>query len=66
VVLPPRYAPTFGDAAVYGSPAELTDTVRRLHGRRAQLQRQSDTGRDFVRHKHGHDRYADHVVALMS
>ena len=66
VVLPPRYAPTFGDAAVYGSPAELTDTVRKLHGRRAQLQRQSDRGRDFVRHKHGHDRYADQVVALMS
>jgi len=66
VVLPPRYAPTFGDAAIYGSPAEVTERVRTLHGRRAQLQRQSDRGRDFVRRHHTHNRYADHVAALIS
>jgi O-antigen biosynthesis protein len=66
VVLPPRYAPAFGDAAVYGIPADLTDTVRTLHGRRAALARQSARGRDFVRERHGHERYADRVTALLS
>ena len=63
-VLPPRYADTFGDAAVYCPPAELADTVRTWHGRRTAARQQSSRGREFVRRHHGHDRYADHVVAL--
>ena len=31
VVLPPRYAATFGDAAVYATTGTLAETVRRLH-----------------------------------
>jgi hypothetical protein len=64
VVLPHRYAKTFGDAAVYCSPAEITDTVRTLYGRRIALRQQSRRGLDFVRDHHGHDRYATGVEAL--
>jgi hypothetical protein len=64
VVLPPRYAGTFGDAAVYCTPDALSDTVRTWHGRTAALRQQSDRGREFVRQRHSHDRYADQVVAL--
>jgi O-antigen biosynthesis protein len=63
-VLPHRYAATFGDAAVYCAPAEVTDTVRTLYGRRAALRQQSIRGLDFVRDHHGHDRYATGVEAL--
>jgi hypothetical protein len=64
VVLPARYAETFGDAAVYSSPDTLADTVRSWHGRRTALREQSARGREFVRRHHAHDRYADHVAAL--
>ena len=64
VVLPHRYAATFGDAAVYCAPNEVTDTVRTLYGRRAALRRQSNRGLDFVRDHHGHDQYATGVEAL--
>ncbi len=63
-VLPPRYAPAFGDAAVYCAPDELADTVRTWHGRRTALRQQIARGHDFVRQHHDHDRYAATVVAL--
>ncbi len=63
-VLPARYADTFGDAAVYCPPDALADTIRTWHGRRTALRQQSTRGRDFVRQHHGHDRYAERVVAL--
>ena len=65
-VLPHRYAPAFGDAAVYCHRGELADTVGTLHARRTVLHRQSARGQDFVRDRHGHDRYANHAAALIS
>ena len=64
VVLPPRYAATFGDAAVYATTGTLAETVRRLHARQTALQEQSTLSREYVRQRHGHGRYADHVTAL--
>jgi hypothetical protein len=64
VVLPPRYAETFGDAAVYATTETLAETVRRLHTRQAALHKQSTLSREYVRQRHGHGRYADHVTAL--
>ncbi|MEV6495629.1 glycosyltransferase family 2 protein, partial [Actinoplanes sp. NPDC051633] len=64
VVLPDRYAPAYGDAAVYSTAEGLAETVHTLHGRRAALAEQRDRGRDFVRRTHGHDRYAERISAL--
>lgn len=64
VVLPPRYADAFGDAAVYGEPGELDGTIRALHGHRAALVAQRDRARAFVRDNHHHGRYADRILAL--
>ena len=64
-VLPPRFAPTFGDAAVYCSPAEIGHTVRTLHARPAALREQSERGRAFVRGRHGHEVFAERVAALV-
>jgi hypothetical protein len=64
VVLPHRYAETFGDAAVYANSGTLTETVRGLHSRQAALRKQSNLSREYVRQRHGHGRYADHVTAL--
>ena len=64
VVLPYRYAPTFGDAAVYCSTDEIPDTIRLLHGNRRALRAQSERGPDFVRRNHNHALYAERVAAL--
>jgi hypothetical protein len=64
VLLPYRYAPTFGDAAVYCGTDEVTDTVRMLHSRRNALREQSERGREFVRGRHGHEEYAERVAEL--
>ncbi|MBG0562055.1 glycosyltransferase [Actinoplanes aureus] len=64
-VLPHRYAPLFGPAAVYCDPDDLAATVRQLHGRPGQLRAQSARGLEFVRHNHHHDRYAEAVTALL-
>jgi hypothetical protein len=64
VLLPYRFAATFGDAAVYCSPEEVPDTVRTLHSRRTALRDQSELGRAFVRERHGHALYADRVATL--
>jgi hypothetical protein len=66
VLLPDRYAPTFGDAAVYCDIEEVADTVRMLHGRRTALREQSERGREFVRQRHHHSRYARQVQILAS
>ena len=64
VVLPDRYAPAYGDAAVYSTPAGLADTVRALHGRRAAVAGQRERGIAFVRRQHSHDVYAERISAL--
>jgi hypothetical protein len=64
VLLPHRYATTFGDAAVYCAPDEVPDTVRRLHADRPALRAQSARGPEFVRRHHGHEQYAERVARL--
>jgi hypothetical protein len=64
LLLPHRYAPTFGDAAVYCEPAEIAGTVQRLHRRRDEFLAQSARGREFVRRRYGHDRYAERIGEL--
>nr|WP_296068206.1 glycosyltransferase family 2 protein [uncultured Actinoplanes sp.] len=64
VVLPYRYAATFGEAAVYCAPDEVPDTVRMLHEDRRRLREQSARGPEFVRRHHGHEVYAERVARL--
>ncbi|GGK89654.1 glycosyltransferase family A protein [Mangrovihabitans endophyticus] len=65
LVLPHRYAPTFGDAAIYCAPDEITATVRRMHRRPAVFREQSARGREFVRQRHRHERFAERVTRLL-
>jgi hypothetical protein len=64
LVLPYRYAATFGEAAVYCAPHEVAQTVGALHGDRKALREQSARGPRFVHHHHGHDLYAARVARL--
>jgi hypothetical protein len=66
VLLPYRFANTFGEAAVYCSAEEVPDTVRLLHERRTALREQSERGREFVRQRHGHEQFASSVADLVS
>jgi hypothetical protein len=64
VLLPYRYAATFGEAAVYCAADEVSDTVRLLHADRKALREQSARGPEFVRRHHGHALYAERVARL--
>ncbi len=66
VLLPYRFAGTFGEAAVYCAADEVPDTVRRLHERRTALREQSERGREFVRQRHGHEQFADRAATLVA
>jgi glycosyltransferase involved in cell wall biosynthesis len=63
LVLPHRFAPTFGEAALYCEAADIERTVRQMR-RPGLFRRQSERGREFVRRRYGHERYADSVAAL--
>jgi glycosyltransferase involved in cell wall biosynthesis len=65
LVLPHRFAPTFGEAALYCEAADVERTVRQMRHRSLFL-RQSERGREFVRRLYGHERYADSVHALFA
>ncbi|GIM95151.1 glycosyltransferase family A protein [Paractinoplanes toevensis] len=64
VLLPSRYAATFGDAAVYCEPEEVPETVRALHENRPALVAQAARGPEYVRRHHGHDLYAERAALL--
>jgi hypothetical protein len=64
VLLPYRYAATFGDAAVYCEANEVPETVRLLHQDRASLRAQASRGPEFVRRHHPHEVYADRAAQL--
>ena len=65
LVLPHRFAPTFGEAARYCEAADIERTVRQMRRPRLFLE-QSERGREFVRQRYGHERYADSVSALIA
>ena len=64
LLLPYRYAATFGDAAVYCTPEEMPETVRLLHENRTALRTQAARGPDFVRRHHNHEVYAERAARL--
>jgi O-antigen biosynthesis protein len=64
-VLPPPFAETFGESAVYCAREEIGDTVRAWHGRRAALRDQIDRGRAFVRRHHSPELYAERIATLI-
>ena len=64
VLLPYRYAATFGDAAVYCESPEVPETVRLLHEDKLSLREQAARGPEFVRRHHGHELYADRAARL--
>ncbi|GAA0570797.1 hypothetical protein GCM10010172_64070 [Paractinoplanes ferrugineus] len=64
VLLPYRYAATFGDAAVYCEPEEVPETVRALHENGTALRAQAARGPEYVRRNHGHELYAERAALL--
>ncbi|HEV7963177.1 MAG TPA: glycosyltransferase family 2 protein [Actinoplanes sp.] len=65
LVLPHRFAPTFGEAALYCEEADIERTVRGMQRGSAFLA-QSKRGREFVRQGYGHERFADRIAALLA
>ncbi|WP_328461542.1 glycosyltransferase [Actinoplanes sp. NBC_00393] len=63
-VLPDRYEPLFGTAAVYCGPDQVAAVVTDLHSRPEDLGAQRARGLDLVRRAHHHDRYAEAIAKL--
>ena len=61
VILPPEFAPTFGEAALYAAPDEVWPTVTALWGDRAAWEERARAGRAFVR---AHCSYAAFAARL--
>ena len=64
-VIDPRLRPTFGDSAVYATPAEVRDTVRRLHADPAAWREQADRGQAWARAGYGHESHVRRVAELI-
>lgn len=64
-VLPHRYRPVLGAAAVYCEPAEVAGVVSALHRRPEALAAQSRRGVELVRSEHHHGRFAEAVARLL-
>lgn len=66
VILPRRFAGTFGDAALYCEPGEVGNVVRRLWAAPESYAAQSRRGRGRVVTEHAPEVYADRIVALLT
>ncbi|MEV0898986.1 glycosyltransferase family A protein [Actinoplanes sp. NPDC049802] len=64
-VLPHRFSPAFGTAAVYATGADVPALITGLHADPAALLAQSERGLAFVQTHHQHARYADAVATLL-
>ncbi|GGN53794.1 hypothetical protein GCM10010112_02940 [Actinoplanes lobatus] len=64
-VLPHRFSPDFGPAAVYATAEDVPAVITRLHGDRAALLAQSEQGLAFAESHHAHARYGDAVTAFL-
>jgi hypothetical protein len=64
-ILPPRFAPTFGDAAVYCEPMEVGALVEQFYGAPSAFLNQSWLAQQRVRELFGYDRYADVISAML-
>lgn len=65
-VLPPRFEPTFGDAALYCEPAEVVDVVEAHYADPERYLAQSALAQQRVRERFSHDSYRKLVTDLLS
>jgi len=63
-ILPPAFAETFGEAALYAEPAEVWDVVARLWADEDSYLRQAKAGREFVLAHCGFDQLPKRLVNL--
>ncbi|WP_198587223.1 glycosyltransferase [Glycomyces xiaoerkulensis] len=66
VVLPPRFEPTFGDAALYCEPAEVVDLVDAHYADPERFAARSALAQQRVRERFSHDSYRKLVTGLLS
>ncbi|WP_051274666.1 hypothetical protein [Cellulomonas sp. URHD0024] len=64
-ILPEHFRDSFGDAAVYTTPAGVQDVVRRLSADPAAYLEQSTRGQVFVRGRHGHEAHVARLAAIL-
>ena len=64
VILPPSFAPVFGDGAVYCEPADVAGIVARLAADPAAWQAQSAAGQQFASQHFGYDRFARAIESI--
>lgn len=64
-ILPAHFQETYGDAAVYATPAEVRAVVARLSADPLAYREQSERGRRFVADRHGHAQHRDRLVELV-
>lgn len=62
-ILPPDFAPLFGDGAICCPVAEVAERIRELHRNAGAYRRQSEAGRALVRDRFGLDRAVSRVAA---
>ena len=64
VILPPHFVDTFGDGALYCSPEDVLNLVKRYSSNRRLFLAQSRLAQQRVRERYGHQRYVAQIVAL--
>lgn len=64
VILPERFEPLFGPAALYRSAVEVVPTVQEYYGDDAKYERQSAAGRRYARENHDAEQYTAQVRKL--
>lgn len=66
VILPERFEPLFGPAALYCSPAGVVPTVLEYYGDDARYAEQVEAGRRYLRENHSAEDYATQVTKLVA
>jgi hypothetical protein len=61
----PMLRPTFGEAAVYATPAEVGETLRSLHADPNAWRKQAERGQAWVRRDYGHDSQVRRVAEVI-
>lgn len=65
-ILPPRFEPTFGDAALYCEPSEVADLVEAHHADPDRFLARSALAQQRVRERYSHDSYRSLVSDLLA
>lgn len=66
LILPERFEPLFGPAALYCSAAGVVPTVREYYAADARYAKQVEAGRRYVRENHSAEEYATQVRKLVA